>query len=292
MNKLVISLTGKVQASNFDVWKKELISLIKATHITLITDDDFYRATKNVDSFKLAEKNLKEAKQTAISQVEEIQKLFAAIDEISAEARQTRLLLERQIKTRKLEIKADYIQYGIDSVQSFIENQYEEFRYADISRFVDRTRFEKAVYGKASTSGVQTAIDTLMKQIKSEVSVKAIERAHNKARIDSLSDEYKLLFQDWKTLIDVSGKQLESEIQERISKFNTLLERKEGEQAESDLISAIINDDVAEKKEKFHIIIEIASSLHKAKELARTIRDSYGNNPSICMIKLVPCLYI
>ena len=120
MKQLFIKLTGTVNSSNFDVWKKELITQIQSVNVELVTDNDFVTASKQVKSFKSAEKSLKQAKQSAISQAEEIQQLFTAIDEITEEARQARLSLERQIKARKLEIKQQYIQSGIDEIQSFI----------------------------------------------------------------------------------------------------------------------------------------------------------------------------
>lgn len=87
-------LTGTVNTSNFDEWKSDLIVQIQSTHIELVTDDDFVEATNQVKSFKAAEKFLKQAKQSAINQAEEIQQLFSAIDDITEEARQARLSLD------------------------------------------------------------------------------------------------------------------------------------------------------------------------------------------------------
>jgi len=56
MNQLIIKLTGTVNSSNFDEWKKDLISQIQATNIELSTDDDFVKAVNQVKSFKSAEK--------------------------------------------------------------------------------------------------------------------------------------------------------------------------------------------------------------------------------------------
>ena len=100
MKQLFIKLTGTVNSSNFDVWKKELITQIQAVNIELVTDNDFITASKQVKSFKSAEKSLKQAKQSAINQAEEIQQLFSSIDEVTEEARQARLSLECQIKAR------------------------------------------------------------------------------------------------------------------------------------------------------------------------------------------------
>ena len=104
MNQLVIKLTGQVNSSNFNEWKKDLIVLIQSTNKELLSDRDFFIAERQIKSFKVAEQSLKQAKQSAIHQAEEIHKLFAAIDEVTEAARQARLSLEHQIKKRKVEI--------------------------------------------------------------------------------------------------------------------------------------------------------------------------------------------
>ena len=74
MNPLVIKLTGEIENSNFDEWKNDLVVQIRAVNTELTTDDQFVEATKNVKTFKAAEKSLKQAKQSAIEQAAEINK--------------------------------------------------------------------------------------------------------------------------------------------------------------------------------------------------------------------------
>ena len=84
------------------VFKQSYKNFVQSINKDLVTDNDFFEASQHVKSFKKAENYLKEAKQSAINQAEDIQKLFSAIDEVSQEARQARLSLERQIKSQKL----------------------------------------------------------------------------------------------------------------------------------------------------------------------------------------------
>ncbi len=122
MSQLVIQLTGQIKSSNFAEWKQNLIANIQSTNITLETDADYVAAIEHVKLFKDAEASLREAKQTAIDQAPDIHTLFSAIDEISNKAKQVRLLLERQIKARKKEIKEQIIQAGINEIKKFIAN--------------------------------------------------------------------------------------------------------------------------------------------------------------------------
>ena len=122
MSELIIKLTGEITDTNFDEWKNDLLARLKKVNTELTTDDDFANAEADVKTIKAGEKSLKDAKTSALEQAKEIQKLFAAIDEVSAEAREARLALERQIKKRKAEIKVEIIDSGIDAVSLIISS--------------------------------------------------------------------------------------------------------------------------------------------------------------------------
>jgi hypothetical protein len=107
VDNLEIQISGRIQNSNFPVWKNALLNQIGLINLKLITDNDFAAATEDAKLLKRAEKAILEAKIRAIEQTEEIQLLFNALDDISEQARQARLTLERQIRTRKQEIRTE-----------------------------------------------------------------------------------------------------------------------------------------------------------------------------------------
>ncbi len=297
MNQLIIKLTGTVDVSNFDEWKKDLIAQIQLTNIKLVTDNDFVVASNQVKAFRSAEKILKEAKQSAIDQAESIQNLFSAIDSIAAETRQTRLSLERQIKQRKLEIKDHCIQAGMMEIKNFIAAQADEFNYADHSVFLNTDRFKTEASHKRGVKELQSSIDRLCVRIKQEVSEKAAAISNNKIRIDALIEEHKLLFQDWKSLLVLSDDDLEREINKRIFRYNEKTTTKEAEEI---IYESNTNEntelDYKEKhkqeienasSEKYRIIVDIVATEDIAKEIAHSIKVDYGNHPSIHEIKLI-----
>jgi len=296
MNHLIIKLTGTVNSSNFDEWKNDLIAQIQSTNTELVTDEDFVAASNQVKLFKSAETSLKQAKQSAIDQAEEIQRLFSAIDEITEEARQARLTLERQIKARKLEIKKHYIQSGIAEIEKFIDEQIDELKYCDKTVFLDRGRFESAASGKAGTKGLQNAISDLCSIIKVEVSNKAITLSRNKAKIDALPEGYKLLLQDWNSLLDLSENELELEIDKRIARYNEETAREKAENHKSELAK---EEDIelnseqttsteidSTPKEKYRIVIDLLATKGKAIEMARSVRSNFSDDSSISAIRL------
>ncbi|WP_295580525.1 hypothetical protein [uncultured Lamprocystis sp.] len=91
VDNLEIQISGRIQNSNFPVWKNALLNQIGLINLKLITDNDFAAATEDAKLLKRAEKTILEAKIRAIEQTEEIQRLFNALDEISEQARQARL---------------------------------------------------------------------------------------------------------------------------------------------------------------------------------------------------------
>lgn len=295
MKQLIIKLTGGIQSSNFNEWKKDLIAQIKSIKTELTTDNDFAVATQHVKLFKSAEKLLKEAKQSAIEQVDDIQKLFAAIDEVSEEARQTRLKLDRQIKVRTLEIKDELINAGLKTINNFIDQQGADFKIIDHSIFLDKNRFNIAIKGKASVKGVQTAIYDLCDRIKKEILLKEKEVDENGLAIDSLPAKYKLLFQDRDSLLSSTRQELASIMDKRISLFNKENERVESEKevdgperSENDDLNLAVSlpteyEDIQEKR-KYRIIIDMFSSKDNAIEIARSIKNIHSDNKLILNI--------
>ncbi len=297
MNQLTIQLTGEIQNSNFTQWKSDLIKQIQTTNSQLVTDDDFVTAARHVKLFKAAENTLKQAKQSAINQASDIQKLFTAIDEVTAEAREARLALERQIKIRKQEIKEQLIASGIERVHESIRQQNSDFQLIDHVHFVDFRRFETAVKGKVGIRGIEIAIDGLCAAIQQEISLQAAEVKHNVLVINALPSHHQMLFQDRASLFALSKQELELTIDKRIALLNEENARAAAEKAVSELEkieNTELNPDsdltstnsVMPEKNHYKLVIDILSSKGDAIEIARSIKHDYADNILISRIKL------
>ena len=221
MSNLIIKLTGEIQKTNFHDWKNELINLIQSTNMELTSDIDFSSAEQDVKDFKKAEKTLKKAKENALYQAKDIQDLFNAIDEVTEQARQTRLTLERQIKIRKIEVKEEIALKGIAKMQQYIEKQSDDFKISDISRFVDKSIFLSKIKGTRGTSGAELAINQLCDQFKNEITLKSSVIQSNASIIDSIPLEHSSLFQDRSFLLDLLPNNLNTIIDERIDKYHS-----------------------------------------------------------------------
>ncbi len=115
MTDLTITLTGEVRESNFDEWKDGLVERIRAVDVELSADDDFRSANDSVRQFREAEQTLKAAKQAALEQAADINRLFDAVDAVTEETRQARLALERRIRLRRHELKRQSLQAHMDN---------------------------------------------------------------------------------------------------------------------------------------------------------------------------------
>lgn len=106
---LRIEVSGMVKASNLAQFKTSALAVIRSVNRELKTDEDFASAEKAVKWCEDVEESLAAGKRHALSQTETIDALFRTIDEISAEARDVRLELQKLVKARKEAIKGEIV---------------------------------------------------------------------------------------------------------------------------------------------------------------------------------------
>lgn len=296
MSELSIVISGVIEKSNFDEWKTDLVEKIRSVNTELKTDDDFAAASKHVKQFKSAEKNLKAAKKSALEQAAEINQLFEAIDTVSEEARQARLKLDKQIKKRKLEIKQEFVEQGVDTITAFIAEQSDAFQSLAHSQFTDSDIFLDALSGKASTKGMQKAIAKTCKSIKESISKKAISVDTNATTLDNLAAHHKTLFQDRVHLIDLDVDQLNQTIDDRIKHFEQQSDKTETaapkdaaepeiEEKPADSEDSDTTEQDAEKSD-YTVTIEINATEEEADAIRTIVVEALASNNAIGNITL------
>lgn len=117
---LLIQVTGAVTASNLPEYKAHALEVFKGINRTLATDQDFATAESTVKWCADVESRLAAAKEHALSQTATIDELFKTIDDISAEARRTRLELDKLVKARKEEIRGEIVAGGVAALREHI----------------------------------------------------------------------------------------------------------------------------------------------------------------------------
>ena len=302
MSELIIKLNGEVTDTNFDEWKNDLLTKLKQVNTELATDDDFAIAETDVKTIKAGEVSLKNAKASALEQADEIQKLFAAIDEVSSEARDARLALEKQIKKRKAEIKAEIVDSGLDAVKAYIEEQSSELQSANNS-WLDRSVFEDEIKGKRTTSSMLKAVTALQLKIKNEIARREASINENRQVLNKINDDYSAVFQDKESLLLMDGDSLQTIIDERIEYFEAE-KKKQSEAAEQtrgeapppteeSTPDANLDEETEDEEVTVHpadeshvVSIEIFAQIDAAQELFDEIDDRYSSRDIVGEIRL------
>lgn len=165
---LLIQVTGAVTASNLPEYKAHALEVFKGINRTLTTDQDFATAESTVKWCADVESRLAAAKEHALSQTATIDELFRTIDDISAEARRTRLELDKLVKARKEEIRGEIVAGGITALREHIA-QLNAAMPADYMPQVPAD-FAGAIKGKRTVDSLRSAVNDELARAKIEAS--------------------------------------------------------------------------------------------------------------------------
>lgn len=289
MDSLEIQISGRIQNSNFPVWKNSLLSEIGSINLNLLTDNDFAVAAEDAKLLRRAENAIQEAKIRAIEQTEEIQRLFNALDEISGQARQARLTLERQIRTRKQEIKDDLINTSIADVANYINSKGETYSQLDNSQYLQRHQYESAAKSKSSIAGIKNSLASLVRELKCAIDDACNQVLRNVKLLETIPFNDRLLFQDVKYLVSLPEGELRLTIENRRVKIAEQKFRLNAESAERKLTNIAdeeLSDTVNEEKARYIIAIDLLCTRQFAINKAREIKLLFGNSDTLMNMKL------
>ena len=105
--EIILRISSQIVASNIDDVAASVRSEIAKVNTDLKTDEDFAAAEQQVKDFKNAEDAIKEARDAALSEAQDVRKLLDTTDEIIALLAQTRLALDKQVKAQKAKVKEE-----------------------------------------------------------------------------------------------------------------------------------------------------------------------------------------
>jgi hypothetical protein len=311
MNELIIRLTGAVTESNFDQWKEQALEQIRATNRELVTDDDFSWAEETIKACKNNEHAIKKAKEEALNQTADINKLFAAMDQISTELSNTRLSLEKQVKTEKERRKADIIAEAIATVRSEIEIAVAGNIFVPGDIAINDTVIKAATAGKKTIEGMRKAVNVVMAaEIKRHL--EAIEAAIlNVNAIEWVEKEFPGLFPDKKALAWKTHDEVNATIDARVARYRLQMKEKEEREAAQANIqpgpeppptpaaplaqpptaspSATLLPDQGESREAvddFIFTVHLRCGVTQAKALAQEISEAFGSSDAVISFNL------
>ena len=212
---LFVTVKGEVTDSNLTEFKDVALSAIRSVNRELTTDQHFADAEKAVKWCEDIEGRVSAAKEHALSQTATIDQLFKTLDDISKEARQTRLDLAKLVTARKTSLKAELL--------ADIQSQWMDYRLGCNKRIgrdympqipVD---FAGAISGKKNFDSMRSALNAALANAKIDASAVADRIQANMATLTELGSEHKFLFMDAAAIVLKANDDLTALVKTRIA---------------------------------------------------------------------------
>lgn len=212
---LLVEISGQVTNTNLPAFKAQALAVFQNINRDLQTDEDFADADKTAKWCQGVEDRLKAAKEHALSQTASIDELFRALDEISAEARRTRLDLGKLVEARKQAMKEEIVAGGVaafrehmTSLNTAIGKDYMPAIVAD---------FGGAIKGLRSLTSMRDAVATTLANAKIQADAKFKTIMANMNWLREHAQDYIGLFADTKTLVLKEHDDFKAVVQLRIN---------------------------------------------------------------------------
>lgn len=239
VRELIVKISGKVQKTNFKEFEESTLARIAEINTDLVTDEDFGEAEVTIKSCKLAEQRIAQAKQDGINDTADIAKLFATMEKLSDKIRDTRLSLEKIVKTEKSNRKATIIHKGTSRVdEALVTSPVAHSFHTDTNAIRD------AVKGKRSIEKMQEAVDLVVESQLKELGEAETLFVSNCDSINEEMEEYHGLFPDWKILAVSSEEVVTATIESRINKFKLDVAEKKRKDEEKAKVGPVVEEPV------------------------------------------------
>lgn len=220
---LLVQVTGAVTASNLAEFKEIALTAIRSVNRELTTDQHFADAAKAVKWCGDVEERIDAAKEHALSQTASIDALFKVMDDIKAEARQTRLDLEKLVKARNVALKAEIVTAAQQALAKHLQSLNERLGRPYMPPVT--ADFAGAIHGKKSFDSMRAALDATLANAKIAANEVADRIDANLKYLRDNAEEFKGLFADAATIVLKAPDDLQSLVKSRIADHKADIER-------------------------------------------------------------------
>jgi putative phage-type endonuclease len=226
---LHIELRGEVTASNLTEFREHALAVFGGINRNLVTDNDFADAEKTAKWCSGVEERLAAAKEHALSQTSSIDRLFKTLDEIAAEARNTRLELTRLVDAKKKAIRADIVEDGKKAYDEHVAKLNARLGEAYMPALpVD---FASAISGKKTVKSLQDAVDAELARAKIAANEVADRIELNLRHLREKAKDHATLFPDTSKIVLKAPEDLQALVTSRIGEHERLAaERRQREE--------------------------------------------------------------
>lgn len=196
---LLVEIEGRVVSTNLDRFQAAAKSLIGAIKTDLSTDQDFADAEATVKFCKDAESRLETVKAQALAQTASIDEVFRVMDGLKEELRAKRLHLEKAVKVRKDEVRAELI---TDAMEQIL--QHARILEADMGahwlNVPARQTLGEAIKGRKSVSSCRDALSVKVGLVCAELRDQADNLTRNRKALHRDGRDWYSLFPDFETV--------------------------------------------------------------------------------------------
>lgn len=227
---LRIEVTGMVTASNLAQYRDHALAVFAGINRDLKTDQDFANADKTVKWCGEVETRLAAAKQHALSQTESIDTLFKTIDDITAEARSTRLELDKLVKARKEARRGEIVAGGIRALVDHVAALNARLGKPYMPSIT--ADFGTAIKGLRTFESMQNAVDTALANAKITANATADRIQINLGTLRELAAGLPQLFPDTAQIVQKAPDDLTSLVKTRVAEHQAAEAKKEEAQRE------------------------------------------------------------
>jgi len=219
--QLILRITGSVQQSNLAEFERNAMSVIATIKTDLQTDDDFATAEENIKSCKLIEIRVGQARNDALQSTKEIADLVDAVERIERKFRDTRLILERQVKTEKEKRKSEIVAESVRKIEKILSVSRVKHGFS-----VNFQAINEAVKGKKSITKMREAVGEVFEAEKQRLIALEGDYLINIAAIEQSEAEFPGLFPDKKNLALSDPEVVTAMIESRVTNFKYQQEMK------------------------------------------------------------------
>ena len=223
-------MNGLALESNLEAYKQAATDLVALSEKALESDQDFADAEARQKVFTKAEKDIKDACDRVMGEIDSIDTFVKDMRFISEQIRQARLAEGKQIKARKEELRKEILDKANNSINGALleaERKVEARLPAlDVDVF-------GAMKGKRTIESIQDAADTEVAQSKIQIT-EFVEVAQANMLVIADNREFDFLFNDWAQIAFKPTEDFKTLVTARVATYQA--EQKAKEEAERERI--------------------------------------------------------
>lgn len=224
-----INVSGAISLkSNLDDFGTQLHTFIEGINKQPVDDQEFADAESAIKVLEKAETALTEAENQAMAQTVTVDEMRKTVAQLKETARQARLALEKQVKSRKEQIKLDIINDGKRQFQDHLTKLNSEIAPAKIKDVTPD--FVTAAKSKRTLTSLKEAVGVCLANAKIDANTQASKIRKNLGSFNELAGEVKFLFADLADLLHLDASHFELVITTRKEAHQAALLRAEAEQ--------------------------------------------------------------